>query len=282
MSDRAPHSSEVPLDDRLVDLVLQRATCGLSSDEGIELAALLLGADRGAVAELEAAVDALRLGLDVAEPDGADEDLPASVRDRIVQNAALASVGRDRDSLVMDGDASGVAVARWRRLATFGWLAAAAAIVVAAMLWITGQSRFNTAGQLAAIEAAPDRVQWAFKSQVPELAAASGDVVWSDQLQKGFIRLRGVPANAATEKQFQLWIVDPKRDQHPVDAGVFNVVAQAGSQASGSGTDEVVVPFSPALRVANPAAFAITAEKSGGVVVSAGPLLLVASPPVAP
>ena len=100
-------------------------------------------------------------------------------------------------------------------------------------------------------------------------SGASGEVVWSDSLQQGYMRLTGVPANDAAKRQYQLWIVDPKRSKEPVDGGVFDVAA-AG---------EVVIPFESRLAVAKPAAFAITAEQPGGVVVSAGPLLLVAATP---
>ena len=40
---------------------------------------------------------------------------------------------------------------------------------------------------------------------------------------------------------------------------------------------EVVIPIDAKLRVGRPTAFAITLEKAGGVVVSDGPLLLVAA-----
>ena len=69
-------------------------------------------------------------------------------------------------------------------------------------------------------------------------------------------------------QQYQLWIVDPERAAQPVDGGVFDVQA---------GTREVIIPINAKLAVNNPAAFAITLEKPGGVVVSAGPLLVVAS-----
>ena len=74
--------------------------------------------------------------------------------------------------------------------------------------------------------------------------------------------------NEAARVQYQLWIVDPERDgKHPVDGGVFNV----------SSTGEVIIPIQAKLRIRSPRAFAITAEQPGGVVVSAGPLLVVAA-----
>jgi phosphotransferase system IIA component len=53
-----------------------------------------------------------------------------------------------------------------------------------------------------------------------------------------------------------------------VDGGVFDIQASNG---------EVIIPINAKLAVNKPTAFAITLEKTGGVVVSAGPLLVVAS-----
>jgi hypothetical protein len=100
----------------------------------------------------------------------------------------------------------------------------------------------------------------------PGYEQVTGDVVWSPSRQQGYLRLAGLPANDPARAQYQLWIVDPERDTHPVDGGVFDV----------SSTGEVVIPIQAKLRILNPKAFAITREKPGGVVVSAGPLLVVA------
>ena len=94
-----------------------------------------------------------------------------------------------------------------------------------------------------------------------------GDVVWSQSRQQGYLRLANLPVNDPARMQYQLWIVDPERDTHPVDGGVFNV----------SVAGEVIIPIQAKLLIRSPKAFAITAEQPGGVVVSAGPLLVVAS-----
>ena len=104
----------------------------------------------------------------------------------------------------------------------------------------------------------------------PEIAAyaqVKGDVVWSNRRQSGFMRLAGLPANRRSAEQYQLWIVDPSRDEHPIDGGVFDVPA---------GVDEIVVPIDAKLPVDAPKVFALTLEQVGGVVVSDGPLLVVA------
>ncbi|MEM6819744.1 MAG: anti-sigma factor [Pseudomonadota bacterium] len=95
----------------------------------------------------------------------------------------------------------------------------------------------------------------------------TGDVVWNDALQQGYLRLANMPINDTAARQYQLWIVDPDRDAEPVDGGVFDIVARNG---------EVLVPIDAKLRVSEPTAFAITLEQRGGVVVSEGPLLVIA------
>lgn len=95
----------------------------------------------------------------------------------------------------------------------------------------------------------------------------TGDVVWSSHRQQGYLRLSGLPPNDPGRRQYQLWIVDPERDSHPVDGGIFDVV----------GSGEVTIAIQAKLVVERPVAFAITLEKPGGVVVSAGPLLVVAA-----
>lgn len=95
----------------------------------------------------------------------------------------------------------------------------------------------------------------------------TGDVIWNDQLQQGYMRLANMPVNDAAARQYQLWIVDPDRDAEPVDGGVFDIVASTG---------EVWVPIDAKLPVSEPTVFAITLEQRGGVVVSEGPLIVVA------
>ena len=106
------------------------------------------------------------------------------------------------------------------------------------------------------------------QSEFQEYASVTGDVVWNNDEQRGYLRLVGMPANDPSVAQYQLWIVDPDRDANPIDGGVFDVPASG---------EEVLIPIDAKLQVVTPAAFAITREQPGGVVVSAGPLLLVAA-----
>ena len=94
----------------------------------------------------------------------------------------------------------------------------------------------------------------------PTGARAAGEVFWSAKQQRGFMRLRGLAVNDPARAQYQLWIFDRDRDdRYPVDGGVFDIP---------DGRAEVVVPIRSQLDVRRAAAFAVTIERPGGVVVS--------------
>ena len=71
--------------------------------------------------------------------------------------------------------------------------------------------------------------------------------------------LVNLPVNDPTQNQYQLWVVDPERDELPVDGGVFDIPV---------GSERAVIPIRTALQVSKPAAFVITLEQPGGVVKS--------------
>jgi len=94
----------------------------------------------------------------------------------------------------------------------------------------------------------------------PAAAGVTGDVVWDPVTQRGFLHFAGLAANDPAVHQYQIWIFDAVRDKrYPVSGGVFDVPANAA---------EVVIPIRAALMIAQPAAFAVTVEKPGGVMVS--------------
>jgi anti-sigma-K factor RskA len=94
----------------------------------------------------------------------------------------------------------------------------------------------------------------------PAAAGVTGDVVWDPATQRGFLHFAGLAPNDPSVHQYQIWIFDAGRDKrYPVDGGVFDVPANAS---------EVVIPIRASLMVRKPAAFAVTLEKPGGVVVS--------------
>lgn len=87
----------------------------------------------------------------------------------------------------------------------------------------------------------------------------SGEVIWNDEKQEGYMSLENLAVNDPTKNQYQLWIVDPDRDELPVDGGVFDITLKDGKS---------IIPIRNALQVTKPAAFVITLEQPGGVVKS--------------
>jgi len=86
-----------------------------------------------------------------------------------------------------------------------------------------------------------------------------GEVIWSDEMQEGYLTLTNLPVNDPAREQYQLWIVDPARDKNPVDGGVFDIPR---------GNRTAIVPIRNSLVVRDCEAFVITLERPGGVVVS--------------
>tara|TARA_B110000908_G_scaffold61745_1_gene74927 strand:- start:2662 stop:3483 length:822 start_codon:yes stop_codon:yes gene_type:complete len=87
----------------------------------------------------------------------------------------------------------------------------------------------------------------------------TGQVIWDNEKQQGFLVFKNLVANDAKQAQYQLWIADPSRDNNPVDGGVFDIPASEG---------EVIIAINPKLRITDPATFVVTLEQPGGVVVS--------------
>jgi len=84
------------------------------------------------------------------------------------------------------------------------------------------------------------------------------------RMRRGLLRLEGVPANDPTHIQYQLWIFDATRGEFAVDGGVFDLTGQTETDEQG----RLLVHFRPKLVVGDPAAFAVTREQPGGVVVT--------------
>jgi hypothetical protein len=147
------------------------------------------------------------------------------------------------------------------------WLAVAASLFIAAQLWLASDSRKQSmtqvptaaASRLAMLNDSENliRVDWS-GGKTPFENSVTGDVVWNNANQQGFMRFVGMPPNDPSKEQYQLWIIDPERDSKPIDGGVFDIAS----------VGEVGVPIQAKLKVLKPAAFAITIEQPGGVVVS--------------
>jgi hypothetical protein len=297
-----PGSQNQP-DEALVDLLIKQVTEGLSPAEQRALDVLDSAVARDHLRDFERAAAAIALaGSANAEP------LPEALAQRVTRQAeehfaaiAGAAAAADKVTGASAGDkvadlaaARSAAAARTpppaalrpaaSRSGAYGWLAAAACLVLAVFAWnrsppappvavVVPQPVEVTppvpepvvpptpAEERAALMANSESLKITFgATKDPAAAGVSGDVVWDPVTQRGFIHLSGLAANDPKLRQYQLWIFDGGRDKrYPVDGGVFDVPSNA---------TEIVVPIHAALPVLSAKAFAVTVEKPGGVVVS--------------
>ncbi len=264
--------------DRHADLLADEAVWGLTPAERAELEGLSPGAQESeefhraaaALAVAFAASDAQPMPADLAarlERDGRAllessptraEHTSAPIRST---EPVTPTIARSPD--IQRPDVIG-------RINPAPWLVAAACLVLAAVAWLTRPSitappaATNVAQQfdrfLADAPADLVRTPWQAIAQgyeVPE--GFTGEVVWSDSLNTGYMVFNGLATNDPAVEQFQLWVFDATRDDSfPVDGGVFDITT-AG---------RVIVPITPKIGVREAAAFAVTVEAPGGVVVS--------------
>jgi hypothetical protein len=290
------------------DLLIERTLWGLEPSQETELSVAVSDVDSTAY-EFERTVGALAVGMWArSEPESFPADLGARLRalgaSTLSRPSGIApSAGADESAASATGDGpipfptgghdSAVPVGRAAKaspLQWMGWLAAAACLTYAIFV-ATPDARPrpggapDTSARLASLERdATDivRANWAGMSAIGAPVHAldegvSGEIIWSDERDEGFMKISGIRPNDPDEFQYQLWIFDAERrtgdlpqfraeglpevlTQRPVDGGVFDV--PAGS------TGEVLVPVNAKLPVGKGVIFAVTKEPPGGVVVS--------------
>jgi hypothetical protein len=296
-----------PQDERWCDVLATRAIEGLDGPEQEELDKLSKRYPEFDPDELDRAAAALALaGLRI-------EPMPEPLRRQVETDArawfaqalaAPAAQPAPQTATVTPMPVRPRPVTAWG-----GWLAAAAAVMVAVVGWLQverlDQQRSELAARQLSLEASVARLERAaaekdaaidqLREPAPEellaslearpgtlvlpwsatadpaVGEAGGAVVWNAEAQAGLMRIRGLEANNPAEAQYQLWIFDAERDDRfPVDGGVFDIPA---------GADEALVPIRARLPVGEAVLFAITVEAPGGVVVSSRErIALVAQP----
>ena len=267
-----------PDEDRVTVLLADRATQGLEKEEWDELQNLLGDSQSWENGDFDLAAAALNLSnLRTVEP------LPAHLHEKIAQNALLWLEVNDTANFRVSHKAARRAEpatptpalstsvipfptrrAPWGQRA--GWYLAAAACLALAFTFAWPYLNGKSGGapeiaraQLLARGGDVVALNWA-STGIPEGEGVTGDVVWSQSGQQGFMRFRNLKPNDAQRYTYQLWIFDGTRDErYPVDGGYFDIPA---------GKDEVIVPIKAKLPVNQAALFALTIEPPGGVVVS--------------
>jgi len=271
--------------DKLFDLLTKKALYGLDEAEQRELDAFDMAVVERELASLELTAAAIGMaGLDTSEP------LPAHLREQIAEDAKfIVGVGAETAA-----PAGAAAADPWPPAPKFteyeektssggwfgwlGWAAAAAACVALALnVWFTQFRPVQQPIEQAQVQPSPRpltlaeqreellrsggtivQANWA-PGNVKDIKDISGDIVWSEDKQTGFMRFRGLPVKGAPDYCYQLWIFDKVQDEKtPVDGGIFDVTTDG----------EIIVPINAKLQVTGPQMFAITIERHGGVVVS--------------
>lgn len=250
--------------DRLEELMAGHVLGDLSGDEAKEMQRLKARHPSVQMASFEDAMTALSL----ASTHYGFERLPTDLR-RVIESDYPKHVTPPARA---NNEAAG-ARRRARRpdvpvIYKIGWIAAASCFMVAVYCW--WELSQTQPPPFAQFIQRVDVVSpaWAVQADADAcFAGVTGQVYWSDATQGGYLKFVGLPANDPAKSQYQLWIVDEARAaEPPIDGGVFDVTE----------SDETIVPFDAALPVAKAKAFAISVEKPGGVVVSVGPMHLVA------
>ncbi len=296
-------SNSVMQNQRLVELLVQRAVDGLNSAERAELKQLLSEEKYVDAGRFEYTAAALLLAGDV---ESTTEEMPDDLRERLMAQAetfeasmpagprqitarprVISIAGRSRNATPTPSASAAPSPSRKpspsRSLQSkVGWFAAAASVLIALAGW---WPRLQTSDAPAIEEPIVSTLQqerekllaqqgvvqrtWQ-TTQDPAASGVTGDVVWDPQRQEGYLRFRGLQANNSDELQYQLWIFDGTRDErYPIDGGVFDIP---------SGQREVIIPITAKLQVRDPAMFAVTIEKPGGSVVSSRDRIVVLAP----
>lgn len=287
-------------DDATVDLLVKQVTEGLSPAEqraldvvdGEVTSHLLRDLERAAAAiALAGSSDGLPLPPALAQRLARQAEAHFAATPAAVSAAPPAATRRSNVADLQSGRGSPAPRAS-SKSRFYGWMAAAASLLLAVFSWVRSPSPPppvaavvvppaviappiakpvappTAAEERAALMAKNDTLKLTLAAtKDPAAAGVTGDVVWDPATQRGYLHFAGLPANDPTLRQYQVWIFDGSRDKrYPIDGGVFDIPANSS---------DVVIPIRAALMVRQPAAFAVTLEKPGGVVVSARKHVLV-------
>jgi hypothetical protein len=271
------------LSERLIDLCCDHAVGDQSSSDLHELNTLDQNhSARAAFQSVAAQIDAAYAQLDPV-------DLPAGLEDRLMatlpgnapaQQAVKPGLKLSGTPAVMDAAPSGASSDRSPGSAWFPWLVAAASITLAAIVVF----KPTPAGSLTPSQARDQliastdpagllRYSWTATEDPSVVGAVTGELIWDEATDQGYMTISGLEVNDPSSFQYQLWIFDATRpqgelpqfegfdgllSQRPIDGGVFDITS----------TGEVVIPIDAKLKVRQGVAFAVTVEQPGGVVVS--------------
>ncbi|MBP6002165.1 MAG: anti-sigma factor [Pyrinomonadaceae bacterium] len=270
------------LQDKIVDILTDKATFGIDAEEQRLLDTYI--AEAGIAEDNTFELTAAAIGLVDLRM---DEPMPAHLNARIMASAdeffasMAAPAAEEQKAPVEEEQYQKVFTVEPKRSWNWmGWAVAGFAVLALVFnVWTTRMGPTELAGpgktptpmpspakvtpdqEFAQMLAAPSGVIKANfgAGNMKDLKEIGGDVVWSDEKQTGYMRLRGLPVNDKSKETYQLWIFDKTQDKAtPIDGGTFDVDKNG----------DVIIPIDAKLKAQGPELFAITVEKPGGVVVS--------------
>lgn len=248
----------------LQELLIAKATSGLDHDDQTILQRLLDEFPDTDTEEFEW----LASQIDVAITEPASDEMPAHLMQSIIKQgeAFLASSDQATHEITDEVAKASPEPAPRRTLNNALWgLALAASLIIALIGWLPRDTSSPATAEMTPLQSREALIRnstdafiiaWT-QTDDPLSKTITGDVVWSNQAQEGYMRFQGLPVNNPQLNQYQLWIFDEQRKQYPVDGGVFDAVE-----------GELIVPIREKLQVYSPTMFAVTLEQPGGVVVS--------------
>jgi len=253
--------------ERLRELLADEILGQLDANDASELDSLRSRASEEQAAEIDRTFGELLVAL-MAQ---SDESMPADAKARLIERGSRGdATGRSASNTEVKPPIQIPAVrSTMGPMGKLGWIAAAAALALAATAWWTRPTPIippDVPSPITRVATAPNtvRIELAPQGELAESVSEQSELLWNQDLQEGVLRLAGVPANDPTLVQYQLWIFDATRGEFAVDGGVFDLTGQTETDEQG----RLLVHFRPKLIVSDPAAFAVTQERPGGVVVT--------------
>lgn len=277
------------MEEKLLDLLCKKASTGLDANELEQLKELEQAFPEW---QDDTSFEISATAINLSAIDASEEEMPAHLRSKILASAdeffESAEERQETVSFAPRSNQTSDSLSTVNNLSnepktsfwqSLGWgIAAFACIALAINLYLT---RFQTQPGIVRIppptqtptpqptdaqkrEQLLASVKDTLKAEVAKADPKApfeitGDIVWSNSEQKGYMRFRGLPANDPTKSTYQLWIFDEAQDErYPIDGGVFDVNKDG----------EVIIPIDANIKVKNPKMFAVTREKPGGVMVS--------------
>lgn len=258
--------NEPIINDRLMQLLIDRATVGLSASEETELQSLFADQSIDDDFSFDYVAQLLFDSEQANQLFGGESEmksLPDHIRSQVVDEA--------QQHIVAKNVAQKSAGSSWTsgRRELLAWFAAAVCLVLTAIVFFGRSNAGVEPDELIASATQADLDLFLKNSSDQDVLEiklnngnsslatnASATVYWNRKSKRGFLEIDGLSENNSNNEQYQLWVIDKVRgiEDRP-NAGVFDIVS----------TGKSLFTFRSELEVFDAQGFAVTVEKPGGV-----------------